>query len=57
MDTSTCTSMAHNTSLGALGDTSVPVIHALDTLLKSLSKDDIATQKAVSIILFHESFK
>lgn len=53
--------MAHSTSLGALGDTSCTGyykdLHALDTLLKSLSKDDKATQKAVSIIPNHESFK
>lgn len=30
---------------------------ALDTLLESLSKDDNVTQRAVSIILNHESFK
>lgn len=53
--------MANNTNLGAFGDTRCTGyekdLHALDTLWKSLSKDDKDTRGAVSIILNHESFK
>lgn len=53
--------MANNAILSAVGDTSCTGfdkdLHTLDTLLESLSKDDNATQRAVSIILNHESFK
>lgn len=50
-ESDTSTSMANNTSLGALYDTSCTGhdkdSHALDSLLGSLSIDDNATQRAV----------
>lgn len=60
-ESDTSTSMANNAILSAVGDTCCTGfdkdLHTLDTLLEFLSKDDNATQRAVSIILNHESFK
>ena len=52
------TSMANSTVHSTLTDNDYEHdLNKLDTLLQSLSKNENATKKAVSIILNHDSFK